>query len=264
VTETYRVFALRYGTRDAKRAEHFINQVSDPEASMPMDYFVWVAQSPDRTVLIDTGFKPDVGGRRGRTHLRSPAEALRLVGIDPSAIQDIIISHLHYDHAGTLDEFPRARAFLQEDELEFVTGRGNERSRGAFEVDDVVEVIRRLYDGRVLLQRGWAGPWPGLAMHQVAGHTPGTQVVRVRTERGWVVLAADASHYYENMETNNPFRGTHDVERCIEGFGKLRELADSADHIVPGHDPDVMRRYPAVSPELEGIAITLDLPPAGS
>jgi glyoxylase-like metal-dependent hydrolase (beta-lactamase superfamily II) len=264
LTEAYRVLALRYATRDAKRSDHFLNPVADPDASMPMDYFVWVAQNTERTVLIDTGFKPEAGARRGRRHLRSPSEALRLAGIDPASIEDIIVTHMHYDHAGTLDAFPQARVHLQEDELDFVTGRGNERTRVAFEVDDVVEVLRGVYAKRVLLYRGSAGPWPGLSMHLLGGHTPGTQAVRVLTQRGWVVLASDASHFYENMESGNCFRGTHDVERNLAGFQTLREMADSPSHVVPGHDPLVLQRYPAPREALNGIAVRLDVESSGS
>ena len=260
MTESYHVYALRYAYREAKRQDHFINAVSDPDAPMPMDYFVWVAQSPERTILIDTGFKEDVGVRRRRTYLRTPSEALRLGGIDPASIEDIIVTHLHYDHAGTLDAFPNARVHLQEDELDFVTGRGNERTRGAFEVDDVVEAVRGVYGGRVKLHKGSAGPWPGLSMHLVGGHTPGTQVVRVNTQRGWIVLASDASHFYENMESGNSFRGTHDVERNVAGFETLRAMADSPAHVVPGHDPEVLTRYQPVSESLKGIAVRLDQP----
>ena len=58
-----------------------------------------------------------------------------------------------------------------------------------------------------------------------------------------------------------PFRGTFDPERNIAGFDTLRNLADSVQHVVPGHDPEVMKRYPAASAALEGIVVRLDRPP---
>ncbi len=261
MTETYEVLALRYAYRDAKRQDHFRNEVKDPEAPMPMDYFVWLLRSPERTVLLDTGFKPDVSARRKRSYVRSPSEGLRLAGIDPASISDIVISHLHYDHAGTIDAFPNARLHLQDDELDFVTTPKNQPTRGAFEVDDVKEVLRDMYEGRVKLYHGSASPWPGVSIHLVGGHTPGSQIVRVHTKRGWVVLAADASHFYENMESGNPFRGTYDLDQALAGFDTMRSLADSDEHVVPGHDPEVVKRYPSPSPALEGIAMRLDEPP---
>lgn len=258
MTETYEVFALRYGWRDAIRREHFVSEVPDPDAPMPMDYFVWVMRGPERTVLLDTGFKPAVGARRGRTSLRTASEALSMAGIDATDVRDIVISHLHYDHAGTIDAFPNARLHVQAQELDYVTSGKSEGRRGAFEVDDVAEVLRAMYQDRVKLYNGSEQPWPGVSLHLVGGHTPGSQIVRVHTKRGWVVLAADAIHYYENMTRGIPFHGAYDVAGEIASFDTSRALADSEEHIIPGHDPEVTRRYPAVSPALEGIAIRLD------
>jgi glyoxylase-like metal-dependent hydrolase (beta-lactamase superfamily II) len=261
MTQTYEVLALRYATRGAKRQYHFISEVPDPQAPMPMDYFVWVLRSPERIVMLDTGFKPDVSARRGRTYVRSPMEALGLAGIAPGDVGDIVLSHMHYDHAGTVDAFPNARLHIQEQEIDFVTSRKNEPTRRAFEVDDVNEVLRGLYGGRVKLYNGSAQPWPGVSIHLVGGHTAGSQIVRVHTKRGWVVLAADASHFYENMERGIPFHGTYNVEQGVASFDLMRALADSHQHVVPGHDPEVVKRYPSPSPALEGIAMRLDEPP---
>ncbi len=87
------------------------------------------------------------------------------------------------------------------------------------------------------------------------------QFVRVNTARGVVVLASDASHYYENIEANRPFPICVDVAATLDSYELVRAAAPSPAHIVPGHDPLVMQRYPAPSPELEGIAVRLDVMP---
>ena len=69
------------------------------------------------------------------------------------------------------------------------------------------------------------------------------------------------THFYENMESGRPFTTAVNVGGMLEGFGALAAHAPSADHIVPGHDPLVMARYPAVSPELAGIVVRLDVKP---
>jgi glyoxylase-like metal-dependent hydrolase (beta-lactamase superfamily II) len=84
----------------------------------------------------------------------------------------------------------------------------------------------------------------------------------VNTARGAVVLASDTTHYYENMETRQPFATTYDVAQTLAGYDALQELADTPRHIVPGHDPLVMQRYPAASPELAGIVARLHAEPA--
>ena len=113
---TYKVYALRYARRDARRAEHFIG--GDPhDAPMPMDYFVWAMVSAERTVILDTGFTEPVARRRKREWLRCPVDSLSLLGIDPGRVEDVVISHLHYDHVGTFHKFARARFHVQEAEM---------------------------------------------------------------------------------------------------------------------------------------------------
>jgi glyoxylase-like metal-dependent hydrolase (beta-lactamase superfamily II) len=256
---------VKYATRDARRIDHFLDKaaVVNPDAPMPMDYFVWLVRNGARSYVVDTGFSEPVGTRRGRTFLRRPADGLKLLDTDAARLEDVIVTHMHYDHSGTVSDFPKARLHLQEQELRWVTSsemfaRG---ARGSFEVEDVVNVVRGLYDERVVLHEGDWEPAPGISVHHIGGHTPGIQVVRVNTRRGVVVLASDTTHYYENMETAKPFATTHDAAKVIAGFQRLQELADSPQHIVPGHDPLVMRRYPAASPALAGAVVRLDAAP---
>jgi hypothetical protein len=75
---TYELFAVRYATRDARRAANFLG--GDPhDASMPMDYYVWAARSPERTIVIDTGFTREVAVQRKRDYLREPPKGLRAI-----------------------------------------------------------------------------------------------------------------------------------------------------------------------------------------
>jgi glyoxylase-like metal-dependent hydrolase (beta-lactamase superfamily II) len=89
----------------------------------------------------------------------------------------------------------------------------------------------------------------------------GLQCVRVLTRRGWMVLASDAMHFYANMEQGRPYPGIYNLPDVFEGYETLRRLASSPAHIVPGHDPLVLERYPAPRPELEGIVVRLDVEP---
>jgi glyoxylase-like metal-dependent hydrolase (beta-lactamase superfamily II) len=121
--------------------------------------------------------------------------------------------------------------------------------------------VRLVYKDRVEFHRGDAQIAPGISVHHIGGHTAGLQAVRVHTTRGWVVLASDASHYYEHFEKERCFPLVVHMGQMLEGFGRLRELADSPAHVVPGHDPLVMQRYPAASAALQGIAVRLDQNP---
>jgi glyoxylase-like metal-dependent hydrolase (beta-lactamase superfamily II) len=258
----YDLFAIRYATRKALRSNHFIG--GDPhDGPMPMDYFVWVAVAPSGAFVIDTGFTAETAKKRGRTFLRCPVEALRLVGIDPDAVAHVILTHMHYDHVGNFHRFPRARFHLQEPEMRYATGRymTHRGLAGAFEVDDVVGMVRLNYAGRVDFYNGSAEVAPGITIHPAPGHSVGLQFVRVHTRRGWVVVASDVTHFYENMESGRPFSTAFHVGEMLEAFGTLVAHAPTKDHIVPGHDPLVMARYPAASPELAGIVVRLDVKP---
>src|ERR1043166_939305 len=258
----YDLYAIRYATRGGKRSDHFIG--GDPhDGPMPMDYFVWAAVSTSGACVIDTGFTAETAARRGRTFLRCPVDSLRLIGVDPDAVENVILTHMHYDHVGNFHRFPRARFHLQEPELRYATGRlmGHPRLRHSFEVEDVVGMVRLTYAGRVDFHNGAAELAPGITLHPAPGHSLGLQFVRVHTRRGWVVVASDVTHFYENMESGRPFTTAVNVDGMLEGFGALIAHAPTRDHIVPGHDPLVMARYPAVSPELAGIAVRLDVKP---
>jgi glyoxylase-like metal-dependent hydrolase (beta-lactamase superfamily II) len=157
-----------------------------------------------------------------------------------------VLTHLHYDHVGTLEDFPGATFHLQEREYQFAVGRGSDSTRAGFEAADMTRLVNLFYEGRLVLQDGSASPVRGLSMHLVGGHTPGLQVVSVRTERGRVVVMSDASHFYEHFERGLSFPHADDSERNIASFAVIDELADSPEHVVPGHDPLVLARYPAV------------------
>ena len=97
--QEYELFAIRYATRDAQRSEHFIG--GDPhDGPMPMDYFMWLARGGGRTFVIDTGFNAEVSKKRKRTFLRCPVETLSAFDIDANEVEDVILTHLHYDHVG--------------------------------------------------------------------------------------------------------------------------------------------------------------------
>lgn len=256
---TYEVYAVKYAHHARRAAENFIG--GDPhDGPMPLDYFVWLIRGEGREIVVDTGFSAAMAAKRGRQHLRCPTEGLKLLGTDSKAIKDVVITHLHYDHVGNFELFPAATLHLQELEMRYATGpyMCHECFRGAFEVEDVAGMVRRVYENRVRFHAGDGELFPGVSVHLIGGHTMGLQVVRVATRRGWVVLASDASHFYANMEQVRPFPIVWSVADMVEGYRKLRALADSPGHIVPGHDPLVLERYRPPKKALEGIVVRLD------
>ncbi len=182
------------------------------------------------------------------------------IGVAAQSVEDVIITHMHYDHAGNLPLFPKARFHIQDREMAFCTGRcmGHETFSYAFEADDVKSMIDRVFERRVQFHDGDKTIAPGLSVHWVGGHTAGLQIVRVKTARGWLVLASDASHYYANMEQERPYPLVFNVNDMVEGYAKARQLAASAADVIPGHDPQVLERYPAHAPGTENWIVRLD------
>lgn len=259
--ELYELYAIRYGHHDRNASTNFIG--GDPhDGPMPLDYFVWAIVGKTRTFVFDTGYDAKVAQQRRRQLLRPVGEGLKMIGIEPDKVEDVILSHMHFDHAGNHDLFPKARYHVQDVEMAYCTGRCmcHDYLRHPFAYEDVANMVAKLYAGRVTFHDGSSEIAPNLTVHRVGGHSKGLQVVRVKTARGWVVLGSDASHFYANFEQNRPFPVLESATDMLEGYATMRKLASSPKHIIPGHDPLVLARYPAALPRVEDI-VRLDLDP---
>ena len=255
----HQVHAIRFAHHAARRrAENFLGGDSH-DGPMPFDYFVFVINGPSGAIVVDTGFDAEVAHKRARQFLRCPSEGLTLLGIDPGSIRDVVLTHLHYDHSGNQDLFPRARFHLQAAEMAYATGpcMCHGLMRIGYDPEDIAATVRKLFEGRVAYHAGEGTVVPGVTLHRVGGHTNGQQVVRVMTRKGWMVLASDATHFFENFERNLPFPWVYNVGDTLDGFNRLRELASDDSLVIPGHDPEIMRRFPASTPETEGFVARL-------
>jgi glyoxylase-like metal-dependent hydrolase (beta-lactamase superfamily II) len=253
------VLAVRYATRNTRKSELFLDyeQYGDPDEPAVMDYFFWIVRDGARTVLVDTGFDPAVGERRGRTCLCAPLEALARLGIERDSVEQIVLTHLHYDHTGNVGAFPNAELVVQSKELDFWTGplaaqpeHASLVERG--ELDAIVQADR---EGRVRRLDGDEAIAPGISAVLVGGHSPGQQVIIVQTAGGPVVLASDALHYYEELERERPFAIVVDLDEMVAAYETLRGLAGQAGaQLVAGHDPAVLDRFHAIE---GGLAVRL-------
>jgi glyoxylase-like metal-dependent hydrolase (beta-lactamase superfamily II) len=243
---THRIYAVRYGHLDRTSDRNFLGG-DDHASHMPLDYYVWVIKADAHSIVVDTGFDSAAAAGRGRTLLRPVAEGLAAIDVDPAGVLDVVITHMHYDHAGNVALFPRARFHVQDAEMAYCTGRAMTHPHLAspFEAENVAQMVRRVFDGRVVFHAGDSVLHPGVTLHHLPGHTLGLQAVRVETERGPVVLASDAAHFWANLERETPFPIVADVPQYLESLRTLRRLAPSIDHIIPGHDPLVLRRFAA-------------------
>lgn len=246
MANVWEVFAIKYAERNTRtRADSFMFD-DDHASPHAMDYYVWVLKSGGQTIVVDTGYDAHEAARRDRPILRDPAKALEAVGLDPETVDTVIITHLHYDHAGGLDRYPKATFHLQEAEMSFATGpcMCHPALQMPFTADHVCEMVRHVYSGRVVFHDGDAQVADGVTVHCVGGHSRGLQVVRVKTQSGWLCLASDAAHYYENFLLRKPFPIVVDMEAMHSGWTRIEELASHRNLIIPGHDPLVPAHFP--------------------
>lgn len=261
--DTYEIHAVRYAHLDRRSSDNFVGGDAH-DGPMALDYYVWAIVGNTQTYIVDTGFDAAVGARRNRDLLMPVEKGLEAIGISHENVSDVILTHLHYDHAGNGSLFPNARFHVQDGEMSFATGRCMCHSliSDNFEEDDIVAMVRRNFRRQLAFHDGDYELAPGITLHKFPGHSAALQVVRVKTERGYVVLASDSAHHYAHFREYRVFPALLDIPQVLAGYDELRRLATSEAHIIPGHDPDVLNHYPASAPQLVGVACRLDLTPS--
>lgn len=261
--DIWEAYAIAYARHDRLASENFIG--GDPhDGPMPLFYYVWVLKNGAETIVIDTGFDQRGADLRRRTLLRSPHVGLAALGVDRETVRDVIVTHMHYDHAGNDGMLPNARFHLQDREMNFATGRCmcHPGVNHPYEVEDVVTMVRRVYDGRVTFHDGDAELRPGITMHLIGGHSRGLQAVRVKTKRGYVVIASDTAHHYAHIQKQKVFTFVDSYTDVYLGYEKILALGGgSLANVVPGHDPLVASLYPALNANTEEWIVRLDEEP---
>jgi glyoxylase-like metal-dependent hydrolase (beta-lactamase superfamily II) len=247
----YEVFAVRYATIP----DFAVNQlVAGAEAGRKLDIamLVWLIRGNGKNVLFDAGFYREQFFKQWHVNdFMKPSDAVKRAGVAPEEVTDVIISHMHWDHADGMDLFPKARIWLQKEELEYYAGSAwqSRRTHGGIDPDDVLAAVRLNTAGRVGLVNGDGQEvLPGITAYTGGKHTYASQFIAVNTAAGTVVLASDNMYLYENLERHAPIAATLDAESNLRAQDRMKQLASKPELIIPGHDPAVMKRFPEVSP----------------
>jgi glyoxylase-like metal-dependent hydrolase (beta-lactamase superfamily II) len=253
-TPVYEVFAIRY----ASMPETPVNSLvagADPARKMSIAMIVWLIRGNGRVILVDSGFyHPQFFKELKIDGFLKPSDAVAQSGIMPAVkaqdVTDVVITHMHWDHADGMDLFPNARIWLQKDEYTYYTGEAwqSPRTHGGIAKDDVLAAVTLNLAGRVRLVNGDAQEiFPGITCYIGGKHTFQSHYVGVNTKAGTVILASDNMYLYENLEKHVPIAQTLDAASNLRAQDRMKQLAASPRLIVPGHDPAVFEKFPKVS-----------------
>ena len=241
---TYHLYALCQGSRACDAS--WLLYLSESGRTRTLPYFFWVLQPEGggAPIVIDTGFSEEAQKARNPDYAdyRQQRELLGHFGVKPSEVETLIVSHLHWDHFMSPRLFTSARFYLQKRELDFWRSDAAEYHFINHFLGDLEEAERLHEAGRMELVDGEAEIADGVHVHRVGGHTPGHQIIRFRTSRGWAVLAVDAAYLYRSLESMIP-PGIHiHVDDALRALDKVKDLADATDLIFAGHDETDLRR----------------------
>ena len=206
---------------------------------------MWLLRGPT-TVIVDTSV-PRLGSAAefigedfSRTEGQDPANALSAAGVNPHDVEFVVLTHLHWDHAGNCDLFPDATVLVQEDELRYAISPGRFFRRsflsplGGWGVPPYIVPNLDVVLGVTEIA-------PGLRVEPAPGHTPGSQAVVVTTADGTFAIAGDAVMTYANVEADIPPGFHTDVDDAVASIDRLASLADS---LLPSHDYAVLSEGP--------------------
>jgi N-acyl homoserine lactone hydrolase len=202
------------------------------DAFVPFPVHAWVIRHPDGAILVDTGVGLGNGAIDEWYHPQSISLAIALdaVGLAPSEIAAVVLSHLHFDHCGQQGTLS-APTYVQATEFEAAMAPG-------YTVFDWAEIPK----DRLRLVQGDEDLADGIRLLSTPGHTPGHQSVVIEAGDERVLLAAQCAYRAEELRTGQPASSNlHDeswAQAGMDSLHRLRELAPFTAHF--SHDPEIM------------------------
>ena len=246
---SYEVYAISYGVIPDFSVAGLVAG-ADRLRKMDIQMMVWLLKgSNGANILVDSGFYRDKLFKQWKVKdFVRPSESIARLSLRPEDITDVIITHMHWDHAGGMDLFPKARIWIQQDEYAYYTGEAWQPggSHGGIDAEDVMALVKANTEGRVRLVKGDdQEAIDGIKFYTGGRHTYASQYVALRAKTGTAVIASDNCYLYENLDKRVPIAQTLDAASNLRAQDRMKQLASSPRLIVPGHDPAVFTRFPA-------------------
>jgi glyoxylase-like metal-dependent hydrolase (beta-lactamase superfamily II) len=247
-TPEYSIQAIRYATSpDVPVSELVIGAPKDERVEIAM--VIWLIRGGGHAILFDSGFHRDtfIKDFPMKDYLR-PDEAVRLAGVKPEEVTDIVISHAHWDHMGGIDLFPKANVWIQKEEYLYYTMDAWQPGgqHGGIEPEDAKQLVQLNTQGRIRLVDGDnVAIFPGIRAYTGSRHTYASQYLRVEGNPKFV-LASDNCYLYRNLSSHMASATFSDADHAanIAAQSRMIELAGSADRVVPGHDALQFQKFP--------------------
>ena len=246
----YEIYAIRYATLKDFAVSGLVAG-ADKSRKMDIAMMFWLIKGGGRNILFDCGFYRDQFMRQWHpVDYEKPSLALQRAGLKPEDITDVVISHIHWDHADGFDLFPKAKIWIQKEELEYYAGEAWQgHRRTAADPDDILGLVKANTEGKVGLVKGDAQEiFPGITCYIGGKHTWQSQFITVNTTSGTIVLASDNVYLNENLEKHLPIAATLDAESNLRAQDRMKQMAASPKLIIAGHDPAVMKDFKEIAP----------------
>jgi glyoxylase-like metal-dependent hydrolase (beta-lactamase superfamily II) len=244
----YSIQAIRYGVSPGIPVGALV--VGGPkDEKVDVDFVVWLIRGGGHNVLFDSGFYRDRWFKQWKiTDYLRPDGAVKLAGVKPDEVTDIVISHAHWDHMGGIDLFPKAIVWIQKEEFRYYTGEAWQSGgqHGGIDPDDIQQLVRLNTEGRLRLIDGDnVEILPGIRVFIGSRHTYASEYLRVDGAQPYV-LASDNVYFYRNLSEHKASATFSDADHAgnIKAQERMVELAGSVERIVPGHDALQFQRFP--------------------
>jgi len=212
-------------------------------------HIIWVIEGGEKLIVVDSGpaapavVSQELGRNLTREGNEEPLQALKNAGVEPSEVEILVSTHLHWDHCGNFSLFPNAAIYVQRRELAFAVAP--------------LDIFLGVYDAAIFnMNPKWSGSvsrfrlvdgdldlFSGMRLLSLPGHTPGLQGILIPTEKGNYCIPSDTVNITENWENKIP-PGIHvNLEDCYRSFRKIEKMAN---HVLPCHDMMILENpeYP--------------------
>lgn len=257
---TYEIYALKYAG-PLKGPAMMMKWMCDMDKTALRGYYIWCIKETGgdsgKAIVVDTGITPEKAAEREIAGYVSPAEMVSRLGVDAQAVEHVILTHMHWDHANGVSLFPNATFYVQEVEYRFWTQDPLAKRPPLRRVgDDGCERYLKSLEGtgRLVLLDGDQDLMPGIRCVLAPGHTIGLQAVTVNTAKGTALLGSDCAHVFENYTDDWPSSIITDMLAWLRTYDKVRSLVTDTGLLFPGHDLRMTADYPAVAKDVTRLA----------